>query len=229
MDLDKNQFFLIIIVLVIVVAGSGLLFWQVYNKHQQQAPVFAGESSLQTVGDKEEGNISREANSKNVSKDENDRDISRTEENKVIVHVAGAVKENGVYELKPGSRIINALNAAGGETEEADLDRINLAAPVSDGEQVFIPYQRQEKNKVNDITVQKNNNGKNFENTGKINVNIAGQGRLEELSGIGPSKAQSIIEYREKIGKYTDLEQLLEVSGIGEKTLKKIEDELVLR
>lgn len=133
---------------------------------------------------------------------------------KVLVHVAGAVKAPGVYELATGSRVKDAIQAAGGPVDGADLDSLNLAAPVSDGEKVMVakPGAAAETQATEGAT------------GGKVNLNSAGQPELEELPGVGPVTAQRILDYRKKRGRFTSVRQLLEVEGIGQKRYDALKD-----
>lgn len=210
MNLNREQLLIIVLGVIILLVGSGVFFWQ-FNRNQQ------------VVTDiKEPVKISKAKNrdssvEKSVKKKEK-KDLPAT----IIVHVAGAVKNAGVYQLKEGARVIDALKLAGGETGRADLDSINLAAFIYDGEKIYIPVKGNGGEK--EVNVVNSNVSK-----GKISINRADKKELQKLSGIGPSKAESIIDYREKINGFTKIDQLLEVSGIGEKTLAKIKDELILR
>ena len=125
------------------------------------------------------------------------------------VHVSGAVVNPGVYKLETGSRIIDAINAAGGFTSEAVQDNLNLAKPVEDGEQI----------KVSTNTPAQINNG-------KININTADLSQLQSLNGVGPSTAQKIIDYRNANGSFKTIEDLKKVSGIGDKTYAKFADKI---
>ncbi|NDJ54016.1 MAG: ComEA family DNA-binding protein [Chloroflexi bacterium] len=137
----------------------------------------------------------------------------------IEVYVSGAVANPAVVELAPDARVEDALTAAGGTTTDADLDRINLAQPVEDGQQVFIPTEADE-------TVDDPNPGvsdgpddepaaQDGAPTGPININTANQEELEALPGIGPSLAERIIAYREENGPFETIEEIQDVSGIG--------------
>ncbi len=134
----------------------------------------------------------------------------------LIVHVAGGVVRPGVYSLEKGSRVYDALKAAGGETDKADLGKINLAAPLRDGIQVTIPL-------FEEYQTAGGGSG-NVSMDGTININMASQTDLETLPGIGPAKAQAIIKYRNEAGPFVEKEDLMNVSGIGEKTFATLQD-----
>ena len=145
--------------------------------------------------------------------------------NFIEVHVAGAVVSAGVYRLEEGSRVYQAVEKAGGSLEEADLDRINLAQPIYDGQQIMVPWQPDKAppgaSEAAAVAAAVNNSSSSG---GKININTATQAQLETLPGIGPSKAASIIKYREENGHFYSIDDLLNISGIGNKTLAAMSD-----
>lgn len=134
------------------------------------------------------------------------------------VYVSGAVAHPDVYALPAESIIKEAIDAAGGATSEADLDRINLALSLADGQHIYVPRQGEENPPVSLPTEPSGT--ASVEAGGKININTASQSELETLSGIGPSKAEGIIENRP----YDSIEDIKKVPGIGEGTFKKIQD-----
>lgn len=134
------------------------------------------------------------------------------------VHVAGAVRRPGVYKLPAGARAIDALRAAGGAGKRADLLAVNLARILADGEQLIIPRKQPR------IGSSSGPGSASSEPaTSLININTADQAELESLPGIGPALAQRIIEYREVNGPFSAVADLVNVSGIGEKTLANLE------
>lgn len=138
----------------------------------------------------------------------------------LVVHVAGAVAQPGVHELPAGSRVVDAIAAAGGLTPDADGARINLAAPVSDGERVYVP-------KVGEVTPpvavgSSGGAGGSGARPGPVNLNEADGAALDALPGIGPATAAAIIDHRRQIGRYTSVDQLLDVRGIGEAKLEQL-------
>lgn len=128
----------------------------------------------------------------------------------IAVHVKGAVAEPGLYWLAPGSRVDDAVQAAGGALPEADLDNVNLAAFVSDGSQLYVPFAGESEDAV----------------SGPLNINTATEAQLEALDGIGETKARAIVEYRESHGDFASVEQLTRVDGIGDATLDKIREQI---
>ena len=137
------------------------------------------------------------------------------EAGELTVHVAGAVRHPGVVLLAPGDRVIDAITAAGGLLPEADLEGLNLAQPVQDGQK---------------INVLRAGEGSGLaaagggEESSKVDLNTAGIEELESLPGIGPTLAERIIAYREKRGGFHSVEELKQVSGIGDKKFEEIRE-----
>jgi len=138
----------------------------------------------------------------------------------VIVHVAGAVAEPGVIELPAGSRVIDAVEAVGGARAEGDLDRLNLAAALTDGQRVVVPLigQPLAPADATDGATDVAGDG------GLLDLNTATREQLEELPGIGPALAEAILAEREKRGGFQSVDDLKGVRGIGEKRFADIED-----
>ena len=142
-----------------------------------------------------------------------------------------------MYELPPGSIVEQAINAAGGFTEKANRAIINLAQPLSNGVQVYIPAYEGTAVVPTTIVTEPEGNGTqsssnpNATQSGLVNINIAGLDELDGLPGVGPSTAQKIIDYRDENGLFLTIESIMDVSGIGEakfnqlKELITVEDE----
>ena len=137
-----------------------------------------------------------------------------------IVDIKGAVAKPGVYEVDSLARVHDVITLAGGLTDGADEARINLAQKVQDEMVIYVP----EKGEDDDVTnlVLATNVSKAGEQ--KVNVNQATKEEIETLPGIGPAKAQAIIEYRDENGPFQQVEDLLQVNGIGEKTLENLRE-----
>jgi competence protein ComEA len=135
----------------------------------------------------------------------------------VLVDVAGWVREPGVYEFTEGARVIDAIDAAGGPRPGALLQALNLAAPLADGTQVLVPHEGQEGVAPPPVSGEAVAGG-------LVNVNTATATELEELPGIGEVIAQAIVDYRTENGPFASVDQLLDVSGIGDATLEDIRD-----
>lgn len=140
----------------------------------------------------------------------------------LIVHVAGAVTRPGIYTLAAGSRVADALTAAGGATPGADVNAINLARPLADGERVWIP--RKGETPPPDPGGGGGSGGGGGATGGKVNINTASATELETLPGIGPALAERIVEYRNQHGPFRTVRDLMKVTGIGEKKFAALED-----
>ncbi len=136
----------------------------------------------------------------------------------VLVDVAGWVRRPGVYEFHEGDRVIDAIEAAGGARAGAALDALNLAAPLADGTQILVP-RRQAAGSVGSAPSVGGGAA-----PPKVNVNAASAGELEALPGVGEVIAQRIVDYRTANGPFGSVDDLLDVSGIGEVTLENIRD-----
>lgn len=134
-----------------------------------------------------------------------------------IVDVKGQIKTPGVYEVDIASRVNDVIDTAGGFTKDADKTQVNLAQKVQDEMVIMIP-------KEGEIVAQ--SGGEVADGGEKVKINQASQEEIESLSGIGPAKAQTIIQHREEHGLFKTVEDLLEISGIGEKTLETIKDDI---
>jgi competence protein ComEA len=141
---------------------------------------------------------------------------------RVVVHVDGAVVRPGVHELVDGSRVIDAIEAAGGLLVDADRERLNLAAPVADGQRVWVPWVGEEEPAVVPV-IGGSGSATNESGQGVVNLNTADTAALETLPGIGPSIAAAIIRHRESEGLYQRVDDLLEVAGIGPSRLAQLE------
>lgn len=156
----------------------------------------------------------------------------------IVVHVAGAVKKPGVVRIPRGSRVDDAVKAAGGFSSEADPDAVNLAQPLTDGVQVYVP-RKGESAAAPSVSTQVAGRVRAAERgtasarkelpSGKININTASAEQLESLPGVGPATARAIIEYRKQNGGFRSVDELLEVRGIGPKKLEQIRPYVVVR
>jgi competence protein ComEA len=136
----------------------------------------------------------------------------------LYVHVSGAVREPGLYVLPDGSRLVDAVAAAGGFAKKAARDGVNLARALADGEQIVVPRKGE---KTADAAISA---APGTSADGKVNLNTADQTALEALPGIGPALSQRILQWRDDNGRFTSVDDLLAVSGIGEKMLATLRD-----
>lgn len=150
------------------------------------------------------------------------------EESWIWVDVSGAVNTPGVYRLKRGSRVFEAIQEAGGFQENADTAGINQASVLSDGEKLQI-YTIEEAQQMELSSEKFSISQDNTDAKGKININTADLSELQEIPGVGEKKAQSIMEYRELNGNFQSIEQLQEVQGIKGKTFDKVKDYITVK
>lgn len=151
---------------------------------------------------------------------------SSAETAETVVYVCGAVVKEGVYTLPEGSRKEDALKAAGGYSPSAARGIVNLAEILADGERIWFPTKEEaEKETAGTSADDSPGDGKN-ESSGRININTAGVGELTTLTGIGETRAEEILRYREKNGPFKKPEDLMKVPGIKEGTYRKISDRI---
>lgn len=175
---------------------------------------------------------SQSPNYEELEENVNVEEIQEEEQEKqkdILIHITGAVRQEGVVHLKEGARIIDAIEEAGGLLEDANLNNVNLAYPLSDGQKIYIPNTSDdETEEAQNVLLESGNNVLEGENKGlneiKININTATQTQLEELPGIGTSTAYRIIQYRGENGKFSSIEDIKNVSGIGEAKFNQIKD-----
>lgn len=159
-------------------------------------------------------------NGKNISEEKNfDSELKNEEKIKIYADISGCVEKPGVYEVEEGTRIFQLIEKAGGLTKDADIEGLNRAEIVSDGQKIVI-YPMGE--------------GQESENTGvsssgKININTADVSQLQTISGIGPVTAEKIVEYWKTNGRFSSIEDIKNVSGIGDKTFEKIRENITIR
>lgn len=150
-------------------------------------------------------------------------------EEPIFIHIVGEVKKSGVLELPQGARVVDAIEAAGGATPLAKLDAINLARVLSDGEHVLIP-DAEAADTAGELTFMGLPEAPLADpgSAGKINLNTASAEQLQQLHRVGPALALRIVDWREMNGKFSSVDELLEVSGIGPKTLDQFRDRVTV-
>ena len=227
--IKQNKKIVIIVVTIIFIVG-GIIAEKIW------------ESNTEETLSEDTANIIKEEKSEEFKQTEiKENSIEEMEENvdektKIYVYVTGEVKVRGVVILDEGSRISDAIEASGGITENADISKINLVYVLSDGMKVTIPNKNQveEDTKFNYVIteagenetteISKQKNSLTSKPNAKININTASQTELETLPGVGPSIALSIINYRKENGKFNNIEDVQNVSGIGESKFNKIKE-----
>lgn len=162
--------------------------------------------------------ISKDSSSeKEVKKEEKEEPL---EQDQITVDVKGAVKSPGIYDLPVGSRVHDAVQKAGGLTEEADSKSLNLAQKVSDEALVYVPSKGEEAASQQAASGTSPSTSKEK----KVNLNKASLEELKQVKGLGGKRAQDIIDHRETNGKFKSVDELKKVSGIGAKTIEKLKD-----
>lgn len=148
----------------------------------------------------------------------------KAEEN-IVIDIKGAVKHPGVYEMHAGDRVSQAIEKAGGIGEKADETQVNLAELLQDGTVVYIPSEGEEEPPQAAGGAVQSSTGKEA----LVNINTATLEDLQNISGVGPSKAEAIIAYREENGRFQAIEDITKVSGIGEKSFEKIKSSITVK
>ena len=199
--------------IIVICAGLGLALSGFFLlKPSTQTPVT--ETNLQA----EVAAVSKDSSSeKEIKKEEKEESA---EQDLITVDVKGAVKSPGIYDLPVGSRVHDAVQKAGGLTEEADSKSLNLAQKVSDEALVYVPTKGEEaaSQQVASGTTPSTSKEK------KINLNKASLEELKQVKGLGGKRAQDIIDHREANGKFKSVDELKKISGIGAKTIEKLKD-----
>ncbi|MCM1535606.1 MAG: helix-hairpin-helix domain-containing protein [Clostridium sp.] len=166
--------------------------------------------------------VKEETLNREIIRDEESQEREIAEAEQIFVHVCGCVVSPGVVELPQGSRVSDALQAAGGFTEDAETSYVNLAAKVEDGEKLYFPsVEESEELQAQTLDGQTG--------TGLVNINTAGADALCTLSGIGEARAGDIIAYREENGPFQSKEDIMKVPGIKENAYKKICDNITVK
>ena len=155
-------------------------------------------------------------------------DNLKNEEDKIVIYITGEVVNQGVIELEYGSRISDAIEKAGGITETANINNVNLAYKLEDGQKIYIPNINETEVEI----VQEGEDGvvvDSSEDEEIININNATSTQLQNLQGIGETLAQNIIDYREENGRFKNIEELMNVPGIGEDKFNNIKEQIKVR
>lgn len=175
----------------------------------------------------EEINLAEESTAEESSASQEEA-CEESEEVYAYVYVCGAVHSPGVYKLKNDARVFEAVEMAGGMTENAAGDYINQAELITDGGRIYVPTQEEALEYGSGVAESKITGNADGNLQGKININTAGKEELMELAGIGEAKAQSILDYREEHGRFKSIEELMEIEGIKEGVFNKIKDNITI-
>ncbi|MCL6580970.1 MAG: ComEA family DNA-binding protein [Firmicutes bacterium] len=236
----EDRVVLLVLVGLILAAGV-LLWWQGQDRRERLEWVGAvGAVRPDEAAGAESSGVAAAVSGRDEDEEEGVKEGEEGETHEIVVHVAGCVVRPGVYSLPAGSRMIDAVKVAGGVTAEADTNAVNLARLIGDGEQVYVPS-RQETARLGSSAGLPTSGGSAAVGwaagtvpsggalTVKLDLNTATQAQLEALPGIGPALAARIIQYRQEHGPFRTPEELLNVSGIGEKKLAEIRPYITVR
>jgi competence protein ComEA len=234
--LSEHRPVLLAIVALALIAGAACLgaWWSGKSQSQQASP----ELALTLVSQSPlSDNPNEQLTTANLPVDGEATATNQPNNSRIAVHVAGAVAQPGLVELPNDARVNDAITAAGGPTDQADLNALNLARKLVDGEQVFVPKPGQtppplidqpvsgrmdfsETTTSADSSTQTTDNG--IKGDGLLNLNSATEVELQTLPGIGPVLAGRIVEYRQTHGTFTNIEELSNVSGIGPTIMSRL-------
>lgn len=214
---EKRKMWIVGAIGVVVLVLGMVYFWVTGEKEEYF--VLEGENEIR----RENGNVVQ-----------NEMEEALAE---MVVHVSGQVVNPGVVRLQEGARIIDAIEMAGGVTEEADLEKVNLAYLLEDAQKVYIPSKKEKIESAyvlegsGEEAVLLNEGGKSSKKEEKlmININTAKEEELEKLDGIGSSIATRIVNYRKENGKFNSIEEIKNVSGIGESKFNKIKNYIYVK
>lgn len=211
--------------------AAGLVFGLTGSRESARELDDTGAIVMNSGGNREPG---EQAEDENISAPENNtpedrRDVGNSEKSGIYVYICGEVINPGVYELSGDSRIYEAVDAAGGFTENAARESVNLASKVSDGMQITI-YNKEEAASLpaGSGSAVGNTGQGGTSGSGLVNLNTATKEELMTLKGIGEAKAEDIIRYREKSGGFKKIEDIMKISGIKEAGFQKIKDNITV-
>lgn len=166
--------------------------------------------------------ISRQLPAGEVQSEDQAESDGKTAAAQIYVDIGGQVKNPGVYTVKEGTRVFEVIEKAGGLTEDASIEQINQAEAVTDGQKIVIPSSED----VQQSLMPQTASGK--DSSGLVNINSADSQTLQEIPGVGPATAEKIIAYRTENGRFSSIEDLKNVSGIGDKTFEKMKDKITV-
>lgn len=219
---EKDRMILLVLVSAILILGAALIITVVKTKQKEQTPEIDLIEELM-ADQKEEGSEEQFEPSSNIQTHQRPVVESLQE---VVVDIKGEIDSPGVYQLKEGSRIIDVIEKAGGLLAEADTASVNFAQLVTDQMVIYIPKEGEESpfNQANMNEIQESSS----QVEKQIDLNKAEKDSLMSLNGIGSSKADSIIAYREEYGFFQTIEEIKNVSGIGDATFEKLKDAITV-
>ena len=230
--IDKDYVIIVVIVIAVIIFMIINLGKIKEFENKDNDKITNVESSINTDDDKNEENKEQ--------KDDNSKE-QIVNGGGIFVHIDGYINNPGVYEIKENDRIKTLIDKAGGFKEGYSIKNINLAAKLSDGDKIYIPSVSEEKNSENNnINTNSNSSGKGqnvktdrnnvsiMKNNSKININTANMSELKQITGIGESTANKIIDYRENVGKFKKIEDIKEVKGIGDAKYESLKNKITI-
>lgn len=239
MKLIQKKIIFVCLGLVIFIGVVSYLSFQKRATSVSWDSVLGASQTSQTSGisPKASAATSQAATKPSSSSSQPDSSNQSAQHKNILVDIKGAVTHPGVYPLQDNSRrVMDVIQLAGGLTKEADSNRLNLAQHVQDEMVIYVPKKGEPDSSLtqpapvlspgNSSTPSPSSTG--TRTTAKVHLNTAKESDLETLPGIGPSKAKAIIDYRTKTGGFASLDDLLNVTGIGAKTLEKLKEQLQL-
>lgn len=221
-----------IVVIVVIVVVVAVARWAPLSSSQFSISANSGsaEVAAQDSGQLEDGDDTGSSGSKSADSGAS----GKTEAKALVVQVVGAVAVPGVYTLEEGQRVIDAINAAGGMSGDASQASVNLARQLQDGEQIYVPTIEEAQSGLtasplaagatyaSGASASGSASASSGTAGGLININTATEEQLDQLPGVGPSTAKAIVDYRTQNGRFSSIEDIQEVSGIGESKYSKI-------
>lgn len=207
-----------VLISISVLAVISILGWSSLSEGESDTEMQQISFIEEVQGEEMEGNSSEEI-------EESEEVEVATQE--VLIDIKGHVMQPGVYRMKVGDRVIDAVEKAGGFMEGADSDKVNLAALLDDEMVIIVPAEGEE---VEGVIMQPVTNDSEHTETsgGLVNINTASEEELTSLTGIGPSKAKAIVDYRSENGLFKKEEDIMQVAGIGQKSFEKLRKEITV-
>lgn len=231
--MDKNKTLKTVIIVVFVIL-AGILYSCNFSQKKPQVEILSQNENTKNLQEDKQTYVKTGetlVNNKSLNKsspNELDKGQNASENspsikensNILYVHICGAVNKPDVYKVKDGTRIVDAIQLAGGLTDNAAGDYINQASLVTDGQQLYIPTKAEVKEK----SPEEYTPGSKTKTPGKVNINTANMDELMSLTGIGESKAKSIIAYRQDNGGFKSIDEIKNIDGIKDSVFNKISD-----
>ena len=213
---------LIVAVTVLFIIVSGIYYCVCFGESEEAVFVVDGtevENNRGLVSEDKEDNASESITETQITEES-----EKIEKPMIYVHICGQVNHSGVYCLEEDGRVMELVELAGGFTDKAAKDSVNLAQKLSDGQRIYIPDLEEVKGGL--ISLEAEGGGHQGLDTGKVNINTANKDTLMTLAGIGEAKAEAIIRYREEHGGFQSIEEIKEIEGIKDGVFNKIKDEI---